>query len=190
MLELIFEEKKEIVYDGTQLSSHWIFTHYNVLGDALLVFRGPCEVKREKMVDLEDVIKGEQIKSLDMLHFLIEIFGNDLEKGVMWQRIFIIHLLERLKEELPQERFLRSGDDIYWLSKGKKKLNVSIATKSPISLLIHVGVNIDSKGAPVPAAGLKDLKLEPLVFAKKVAQSFKVEYEEIKRAALKAKPVR
>jgi hypothetical protein len=191
MLEIILEEKRRITYDGSQLSSHWIFRNYHVLGDALLVFRGPCAVSEEKMVDLEDVLRKEKIKSSDMLHFLVEIFGDELEKGVLWQRFLVVHLLEVLQKEALGEVFQREGDDIYLIRGGeKKKLTISIATKSPVSILIHLGVNIDAKGAPVPAVGLNDLKIAPFSLARKVSQNFKSEFESVKKDALKVKPVR
>jgi hypothetical protein len=190
MLELIFEEEKKILYDGTQLSSHWIFKNYHVLGDVLLVFRGPCRISEESMVDLEDVLRKEEIRSSDMLHFLVEIFGDELEKGVLWQRILVIHLLEALRERLPDKVFIRRGDDVYLVEESKeKKLTISIATKSPISVLIHLGVNIDAKGVPVSAVGLNDLKILPFPLARKVSHSFKSEFENVKKDAIKVKPV-
>ncbi len=191
MLEIILEEKRRITYDGSQLSSHWIFRNYRVLGDALFVFRGPCAVSGERMVDLEDVLRKGKIKSSDMLHFLVEIFEDELEKGVLWQRFLVIHLLEALQKEASEEVFHREGDDIYLVREGgKKKLTVSIATKSPVSILIHLGVNIEAKGAPVPAAGLNDLKIAPFSLARKVSQNFKSEFESVKKDALKVKPVK
>jgi hypothetical protein len=191
MLEIILEEKRRITYDGSQLSSHWIFRNYRVLGDALLVFRGPCAVSEERMVDLEDVLRKGRIKSSDMLHFLVEIFGDELEKGVLWQRFLVVHLLEVLQKEAPEGVFQREGDDIYLVRGGEeRKLTVSIATKSPVSILIHLGVNIDAKGAPVPAAGLNDLKIAPFSLARKVSQNFKSEFEGVKKDALKVKPVK
>ena len=50
--------------------------------------------------------------------------------------------VHRMSGKLPT----RKGDDLFL---GEGKLSVSIATASPVSTLIHLGVNEDASGAPV-----------------------------------------
>jgi len=81
-----------------------------------------------------------------------------------------------------EQKFERRGDDIYCLD---KKLNVSIATVSPVSTLIHFGVNVDASGAPVAAIGLKDLGIDAEKFAKQVLGLVCKEVENIYEASVK-----
>ena len=57
---------------------------------------------------------------------------------------------------------MRKGDDIY---DDMYKLSVSIATSSPVSCLIHMGINISSKNTPLPTKGLEDYQLNPQAIA-------------------------
>lgn len=106
-----------------------------------------------EMVDLADVRANAPIYSEDMLHFIIEHFDIDLEKTVVRQRLFIAVINEILSR---QKDFVltRRGDDLYH---GEHKLSVSIATASPVSTLIHAGLNISSRNTPVPTIGLMDM---------------------------------
>ena len=79
----------------------------------------------------------------------------------------------------------RRGNDLYYLG---RKLSVSIATKSPVSILMHFGINIKTEGTPVPTAGLLELHIDPIILASKVLE--KMERDSIiwRRARLKALP--
>ncbi len=83
---------------------------------------------------------------------------------------------------------LRDGDDIFI---GGKKLSVSIVTASPVSILLHLGVNVDSEGAPVLATGLKDHLPEEKIHAliATVLARFAEEYKSVHRASVKVRPV-
>lgn len=175
-----------IDYDGSQISSHWIFKNFNLIGDVLISFRGKCEVNFEKMLDLINLKKKSPISSEDMLHFLGEFFERDLVKGIFLQRLLIITMKETL-EKLKKGIFIqREGNDLYFK---KKKLTISIATLSPISILIHAGINIKSKNTPIPTLGLEDLELEYKSFSEEVLKKFKEELESIYRDRSKVRPV-
>ena len=97
----------------------------------------------------------------------------------------IKELVEEKLRALNSETVLtRSGDDIFV---GDKKISVSIATKSLTSVLIHVGLNIDSEGAPVKAAGLEsDLGILDINgFAKEVMIKYSQEIDDIILASTK-----
>jgi hypothetical protein len=116
-----------------------------------------------EMVDLEDVRKNAPIFSHNMLHFIVEHFDMDLEKTILRQRLLIAIIKDILWQKQRAE-FTRSGDDLYL---GDKKLSVSIATLTPVSTMIHTGLNIISKDTPVATVGLADLglrdeEIEPL----------------------------
>src|SRR5580658_7608449 len=89
---------REITYDGTQLSPHWIFRESDIRGDAIVAFEGPASVALEHMVDLEDVKKKAPIYSPRMLHFLGEWFIDSLETGILLQHFFVAEIYETLLE--------------------------------------------------------------------------------------------
>lgn len=176
----------EVKYIGSQLAPHWIYKNYKLMGDAIVAFKGECEVKLTEMVDIEDVINNEPIYSKYMLSFITEQFGIDITEGVLRQRL----LMSTIKEELEDMGIVvkRNGDDLFF---DDKKLSVSICTKSMTSILIHTGLNIDAEGAPVKASGLtSEMKISDIDgFAKRVMERYVAELEDIKLAGTKVRGV-
>lgn len=177
---------KEIKYIGSQLSPHWIYKNFNIMGDVIIAFCGECDVKLSEMVDIEDVINNEPIYSKYMLSFITEQFDIGLTEGVLRQRL----LISIIKENLEKRGFKieRNGDDL--IIDGRK-LSVSIATKSLTSILIHTGLNILSEGAPVKAAGLKsELGIDDVrTFAQEIMQAYAEEMKDIELATTKVRGV-
>jgi hypothetical protein len=64
---------------------------------------------------------------------------------------------------------------------------VSIASVSPVSALIHAGINISSRSTPVPTRGLADYGIEPAAFAKEVLAGYSAECEGLLRARCKVR---
>jgi hypothetical protein len=181
MLKTLFLKDK-ILYDGSQIHSHWAYRNFNLIGDSIVAFLGPCDVKREEMVDLEDLTKGEIIRAKEMLHFICEHFGVEIREIILLQRILVICAEEALRGRGCEVE--RKGDDLFI---DERKLSVSIATKTPISGKIHLGINIDPEGAPVPAIGLKELGIEPIGFGEEVMSRYKEELEDINFAMCKVR---
>lgn len=177
---------KKIIYDGTQLRSRWIQETTGLAGNAIVAFCGGADVSIEHMVDLEDVAANAPIFSEAMLHFLVEISGTDLEKMVLRQRLLVAIILEELKKFPQCQNIVREGDDLY---DGDAKLSVSIATSSPVSCLIHTGINISNKNTPVKTKGLGDYDIQPQTLAESVMQRFAEELKEILHATTKVRPV-
>lgn len=177
---------KSITYDGSQLCSHWILKNTQLKGDAIVAFIGPCQVELTQMVDLEDVINKKPIYSELMLHFLVEHFESDLEKAILRQRLLMAQIQEEYRGYLPFAPIVRKGDDLFIEN---FKLTVSIATTSPVSTLIHAGINISSYKTPVPTRGLKDDHIDPVLFAKGVMKRYVEEIEGIKWARAKVRGV-
>lgn len=177
---------EEIKYIGSQLKPHWIYKNYNIQGDAIVAFIGECEVKISEMVDLEDVINNEPIYSKSMLSFISEQFGIGLVEGVLRQRLMITIIKELLEER--GVFVVRKGDDL--IIDGKK-LTVSIATKSTVSVLIHTGINILSEGAPVKASGLmSELGISDIKnFALEVMKRYSEEIDDIIFSSTKVRGV-
>lgn len=177
--------EEPIVYDGRQLKSHFLYGKTGYLGNICAGFIGECRVPVENLVDLSDVRRNAPIYSPRMLHFILEDFHLDLAAGILLQRVMVCSLLECLQRR-GIRGLRRQGDDLY---RGDHKLNVSIATRSPVSTLIHLGVNIETKGTPVPTVGLQEWDVAPAELAKTFLESLQKEYEEIFQAAYKVRPV-
>ena len=175
-----------ILYDGIQLRSNWIRDFTHIKGDVIASFIGPANVPIEKMVDLEDVARNAPIFSEDMLHFIVEHFDKDLERMVLRQRLLIAILHDLLHKNPSCRNVQRKGNDLY---DDNAKLSVSVATSSPVSCLIHTGINISSANTPVLTKGLKDYDIDPLNFSKDVLKSYVKEMEGVNHAGTKVRPV-
>lgn len=187
MKELIVPDT--ITYDGAQLASHWAYLNYGLQGDSIVSFQGPCSVALTEMVDLKDVMGNAPIYSMRMLHFIVEHFTLDLESTILRQRLMIANLRDIISEKSGAD-IRRYGDDLFV---GDRKLSVSIATLSPVSTMIHTGVNITGENAPVPAIGLSELGLSPeesSEVGRLLCNAYVAEYEQIKLARCKVRGVK
>ncbi len=191
MLYKYLGAERPLTYDGRQLAPHWIYRQHDLLGDAIVSFRGPCEVKLSEMVDIEDVKAEAPIYSPQMVHFIAEFFDLDLEKTVYRQRLLVVTAKEVLEERLDRP-VTRRGDDLY-LTRPQDglpgKLSVSIATSSPVSTLIHTGFNVLTEGTPVATVGLAELGIDPDEFAQSVLERYTAEVADIWLARCKVRPV-
>lgn len=179
---------KEIDYVGTQLSPHWIYKNFNIMGNAIVAFIGGCNVSLDHMVDIEDVVNNEPIYSKRMLSIIEENFNSSLIEMVYKQRLLVTITKELIEKNYPSVNITRSGDDLFV---DEKKLSVSIATKSITSTLIHFGLNIDADGAPVNAADLtKDVGVKDIEkFALDLLYLYQEEVKDINLAASKVRGV-
>ncbi len=176
---------EQIKYTGDQLRSLWAYRMFGVQGDSIVAFIGPCEVSLEKMVDMADVLAGDSIYSESMLHFIAEHFEMDLEKMVLRQRLFIA-LARDLLAEKTGAAIVRKGDDLY---EGLSKISVSIATLSPVSSLMHTGINISSRNTPVQTKGLDNYGIDPTDFGKRLLERYREECEGVAMARCKVRGV-
>jgi hypothetical protein len=144
--------EERLPYLGPELRPHFILSKWRIEGSTLVAFRGPCEVKTDHLVDWEDRLQNDFIRAREMVHFLGEFFGITLKEGIWIQRLVVSEILSGLLRRGLDAR--RDGDDLFV---NEKKLSVSIVTVSPVSVLLHLGINIDPEGAPVAAIGLGSL---------------------------------
>jgi len=183
---MIFQfTEDQIEYTGSELRSHFAYKRFDITGDSLVAFCGPCNVKTDDLVDLADAKERSFIFSRSMLHFIGEFFDNDLEKAVLRQRL----LMAVMKDEMLLRSgapISRSGDDLY---DGESKLTVSIATITPVSTMIHAGINISSKETPVKTKGLDDYGVAARPFAEGVLQRFREEMAGVAIARCKVRGV-
>jgi len=175
-----------LAYTGHQLRSHWIFDTFGLLGDAVVAFVGPCRVELSEMVDRVDVAAREPIEAARMLHLIAEHFDRDLTRAVLRQRLLMAMIAEQLAEHERVPRLRREGDDLY---ANDRKLSVSIATISPVSTLIHVGLNVDPTGAPVAAVGLEEWGVDAVELARELLTAYAAEMESAHLATCKVRAV-
>jgi len=183
-----FFADKEIIYTGEQLRSHWIYENADLLGDSIVSFVGEANVDTNHMVDIQDVKQCAPIYSSKMLHFIIEHFNISIMESILRQHLFICIIQSTLNNLLGVNLVTRRGNDLFYK---EGKLSVSIATISPLSGLIHVGINIDSKNAPVKAAGLlSEMNIENINdLAIKLMKEYTIEHECIINSSYKVKHV-
>lgn len=181
--------ENELKYTGKELAPHWIYKNFQVQGDTIVGFIGECEVKLDNMVDIQDVIENSPIYSQKMLNFIVEHFNMSLVEGVVRQRFLIAIAAEIIQSYLPDGyKITRKGDDLFFQG---GKLSVSIATKSITSVLIHIGINIFSEGAPIKASGLESelLLKNHKQIAHDIIKQYCNECEEIINASCKVRGV-
>ena len=171
-----------VPYTGLQLRSGWVAEHTGLDGDAAAAFVGPCLVPTEHLVDLDDVRAGSFIRAGSMAHVIVEHPGCPLPQAVLRQRLLVCILAE----VLGLRRIRRDGDDVYCEG---RKLTVSIAAPSPASSIIHLGINVDPAGAPVPAIGLEELRVDPVSLFAELLERYARELGSIAHAETKVKTV-
>lgn len=177
---------KSLSYDGSQLAPLQNYLRHGLLGDSIVSWVGPCDVAIAHMMDGEDVRAASTIQADCMLHLVLELFQFPLSSAVALQRLIGEILIQKISEKSPLGRELqRFGDDIYW---GDKKLNVSIATLSLTSSLIHFGINIDNLGTPVETCCLNDFGILQIQgFADELMSAIQEEFLSMKRAVVKVR---
>jgi hypothetical protein len=161
--------EKEIPYTGRELHSLWAYRNHGFQGDSIVAFAGPCDVPAEALVDEADRREGAVIRSERMLHFIVEHFDRDLEKAILRQLLLVGLAQAEINRRLGTAAVERRGDDLFCQD---RKLSVSIATLSPVSAMIHLGLNISAKGAPVLAVGLEDLEIPVRPLAEVVLEAY------------------
>lgn len=176
-----------IKYTGEQLRSLWIYQNFGLVGDAIVAFIGSCEILPQRMVDLEDVREKKHIFSTSMLHFIIEHFEQDLEKAILRQYLGVTIIKDLLVGKIKDKtQIQRKGNNLY---EGERKITISVATLSPVSSLIHLGINIRSENTPVLTRGLIDYGIEPYPLAEEFLERYVTDYLEIKKARGKVRGV-
>lgn len=184
---------KTLEFDGSQLTPLWAYSNVDLQGDSIVAFRGSCSVSKENMVDISDAKSNSIISSPDMIHFLVEYFDCNINEIVLVQRLLVNVAIEALRDSgiYDDSEVEREGDSIFAYLPNedeRRKLSVSVATVSPLSGLVHLGLNISGQGAPVRAAGLNDIGVDDVDgYAVDVLQRF---IEEMKGARLDASKVR
>lgn len=171
-----------VPYTGLELRSGWVAAKTGLSGDAAAGFVGPCDVPTAHLVDLDDARAGAFIRAAAMAHVIVEHPACPLAQAVLRQRLLVCILAE----VLGVARVRRDGDDLYVAG---RKLTVSIAAPAPAASLIHLGVNVDPAGAPVPAVGLDELRVDPVSLLGGLLERYGRELASIAHAETKVRTV-
>lgn len=173
------------LYDGTQMRALKNYLVHGILGNSCVAWVGPCQVSSAEMIDGEDLRAQESICGSKMLHFVFELYDQNLFAGVCLQRLFADHVRLGILQ-LTEGRCVleRQGDDLYW---NQRKLSISIATKTINSVLIHFAVNVSNAGTPVPTCALDDFQVEAKPLFAMVSASFAKEFTSIQEATWKVR---
>lgn len=173
-------------YTGRELRAGWIRSKTKLDGgDAAIAWVGPCRVETEDLVDQDDARAGSFIEAAQMAHVVVEHPGCTLQAAVLRQRLLVCILGEELGRHGVDCG--RDGDDLYV---GDRKLTVSIAAPARGgACLIHLGINVDPAGAPVPAVGLAELGVPPYELLTAILEAYRVELEQAAHAEEKVREV-
>ncbi len=185
-MKTLFVNKK-IKYTGEQLKPLTNYLQHGLLGNSAVAWIGACEVTPEHMIDGEDLRAHETIAADEMVHFVLELFDFDLKAGVILQRLIaemVADFLRKNSKDPKAQMFIRKGDDLYVQD---KKLNISIATVSTQSCLIHFAVNVKKTGAPVPILCLEDLGIPADTFAKSLLENLQKEIIDVFESSCKVR---
>lgn len=174
----------ELAYTGAELRSGWASAHTGLSGAVAAGFVGPCDVPTANLVDMDDARAGLFIRARRMAHAIIEHPDCTLETAVLRQRLLVCILAELLGARGKAVR--RDGDDLFW---NERKLTVSIAAPGPAGCLIHLGINVDPSGAPVPAAGLDEMGLDARELLTALFERYAAELETAAHAVSKVREV-
>jgi hypothetical protein len=173
-----------ISYTGRELRGGWVEANAGLEGDAAAGFIGPCRVPTAHLVDLDDARAGATIDARSMAHVIVEHPGCDLRAAVLRQRLLVCILCEILAARGVTVE--RRGDDVFT---GGRKLTVSIAAPHGGGALIHLGINVDPGGAPVPAVGLEELGVDARALLDELLAAYGRELDTAAYAETKVKEV-
>ncbi|HEU4928226.1 MAG TPA: DUF366 family protein [Candidatus Krumholzibacteria bacterium] len=173
----------EIAYTGAELRSGWVAARTGLEGEAAAGFVGPCRVPTENLADLDDARAGTFIEAASMAHVIAE-HACELPVAVLRQRILVALLGELLRAR--GKRMRRDGDDLYY---DDRKLTVSIAAPAAATCVIHLGINVDPAGAPVPAVGLTEMRLDEREILLDLLTRYQRELDGMAYAATKVRTV-
>ncbi len=168
--------KEEINFTGEQLSSLFAYDNFNILGDSIVSFIGACDVSLKEIVDLELAKSSKKtFYSPKMLHFIAEHFELDMEKAILRQYLLLAIIKDLINEKLERNAIKRVGTELF---DNDARLAFSLASSSPVSSLIYVGVALlpaeEGKGR-----GLEELGIDPITFANEAMERYVKETERI-----------
>ena len=163
-------------FTGEQMEAHWAAKNFDLIGDCIIAFQGPCQVLEKYFINIKHIRKKSIVESEAMLHFVIEHFDSDLEKAFLRQKLFLSILKDKLNHRLKGDVLQRWGDNIY---DGDAKLTIAAVTKTSVSTKLHIGINVKGQNAPVKTKGLANYNVDPVELAQVVMNQYKLDIRRI-----------
>ena len=101
---------EKILYDSHQIKAYYTAQKYGVIGNSILIFRGPMKLTANEMVDMKDVLREKHLADVlisadDTLHFIIEEF--DIQPPNIELQYYRLRLLTMCVVELLIERGIK-----------------------------------------------------------------------------------
>jgi len=186
----VFIIPEKVTYDGTQLRPRWAFEAWEKEGSTIALFKGPCDVPTNHMVDIEDRKEQNFIFAQEMVHLIGELYEWPTSKTILLQHL-VLSWIRELIEEKTNASMHRRGNDLFVTLKTKQpqKLSVSIAAAANGSSLFHIGINNNATGAPVAAIGLEDLDYPVDIFMNDLQEIVIRELRHLHRSVSKSLPL-
>ena len=173
------------VYDGPLIHKRFAYNFFRnntlPIGN-VIAFRCPMDVEVGGMIDQEDVLQNDFIRSDDEINFCWEIPNLDKFGAVAFQRLFNTQIANLLSNKFIQKPIEVDGDDLmvhdeFEGSDGKPqkigKCSVSITYSKDNVAIGHTGINVNAgRGAPPFAYSTKLSDEDAEKFMKGVVDMF------------------
>jgi len=167
------------------LKPHWALKRFKLVGDSIVAFRGGVKLSPEQYVDLLEAQRERPIPNVDLLHFVVEHFDDDLERAILKENILINIAQEKILHRAPKSGVMRWGDNLY---DGKYRLTISCATKTLVSAKIHLGICIDSDEEN-GYHGISEFGIDPFELAEVVANQYRADMRRLKEKCWHLRPM-
>ncbi len=168
--------KEEMNFTGEQVRSLFAYDTFNILGDSIVAFIGTCDVSLKEIVDLELAKGGKRPPYCSkMLHFIAEHFELDLEKAILREYLLLNIVKDLINEKLERNAIKRVGTELY---ENDARIAFSLASSSPVSSLVYVGVALVSSEEG-KVNGLENYSIDAVSFANEVMDRYTKESERI-----------
>ncbi|MCD6531961.1 DUF366 family protein [bacterium] len=168
------------------MKPHWALKKFDLWGDSLVVFRGPVDIKPDEIIDLKDFKSGTIFPRGEMLHFVIEHFGDNLETGILRQNILVSIAEEKLAHRIGDARkILRWGDDLF---DEDQRLSITAVAPTIVSVKIHLGICID----PDPEngfGGISEYSLDPVELGEVIGNQYRADMRRLREKTWRMRPI-
>jgi len=181
---ILVAEPMEMTIDA--MRPHWALNKFDLWGDSLVIFRGPMSVRPEDAIDLKELKRGTVFPKGDILHFIIEHFGDELERTILRQNILVSITEEKIVHRMESiQRILRWGDDLY---DEDRRLTFTAVTPTPVSGKIHLGVCIDSDNEAA-FAGICEYALDPNELGEVIGNQYRADMRRLREKCWRMRPI-
>ncbi len=181
---LLVPEPMEMTIDA--MRPHWALKKFDLWGDSMVIFRGPMNIKPDEGIDLKEFKRGTVFPKGDILHFIIEHFNDELEKGVLRQNILVSIAEEKLAHRIgSSQKILRWGDDLY---DEDRRLTLTAVAPTLVSVKIHLGICIDAD-EDAGFAGISEYSLDPNELGEVIGNQYRADIRRLREKCWRMRPI-